>query len=338
MMFAAFSYRYFCASAFLVSGRGGGVMTEVIVQVPDGIYGGDEFTIEYEGTVLSVVCPAGCQPGDEINLSIDLPPAAASGSVEVVVPEGCYPGMEFTVELGERSFNIAVPDGCEPGQAIMIQVPEDGPGTADAASDDERTQGGQDLAQELVGQWRSSSGLWSCEACTFLNEPSSTACEICGAPRGGLDSEEATRQRQVQEQRDADLAKSLQGEELRASANEASVARESTSAWAAPAGTSDTPSCSWGSGSSSQPTSLFAIGVGTGDGTFGNPAGDFHVGQLVQVSRSDGSWTYGKIMAYDAGGDTYSVMTRAGAKHFVERSYLTDDVVVNPSDGSCAQQ
>ena len=250
--------------------------------------------------------------------------------------------MEFTVELGERSFTIAVPDGCEPGQAIEVQVPEDGPGTADAASDDERTQGGQDLVQELVGQRRSSSlaSLWSCEACTFLNEPSSTACEICGAPHGGLDSEEAARQRRVQEQRDADLAKSLQGEELRASANDAnlSVARESTSAWAAPAGTSDPPSCSWGSGSSSQPTSLFAIGVGTSDGTFGSPAGDFHVGQLVQVSRSDGSWTYGKIMAYDHGGDTYSVMTRAGAKHFVERSYLTDDVVVNPSDGSCAQQ
>ena len=97
--------------------------------------------------------------------------------------------------------------------------------------------------------------------------------------------------------------------------------------------------------------------------------GDFHVGQLVQVTRSDGSWTYarlrpkhleparkphaasallnatrhyarryGKIMAYDDGGDTYSVMTRAGAKHFVERADLTDDVVVNPSDGSCAQQ
>jgi hypothetical protein len=135
----------FCVARLLACGGGGGVMTEVIVQVPDGIYGGDEFTIEYEGTVLSVVCPAGCQPGDEINLSIDLPPAAASGSVEVVVPEGCYPGMEFTVELGERSFNIAVPDGCEPGQAIIIQVPEDGPGTADAASDDERSGIGVDL-------------------------------------------------------------------------------------------------------------------------------------------------------------------------------------------------
>ena len=58
----------------------------------------------------------------------------------------------------------------------------------------------------------------------------------------------------------------------------------------------------------------------------------------VQVTRPDGSWTYGKIMEYDSSGDTYSVMTRAGAKHFVERSELTDDIVVNPSDGSCAQQ
>ena len=95
-------------------------MTEVLVQVPDGVYGGDEFTIEYEGTVLSVVCPAGCQPGDEINLSIDLPPSAASGSVEVVVPEGCYPGMEFTVELGERSFTIAVPDGPDAEERVRI--------------------------------------------------------------------------------------------------------------------------------------------------------------------------------------------------------------------------
>lgn len=56
------------------------------------------------------------------------------------------------------------------------------------------------------------------------------------------------------------------------------------------------------------------------------------------MTRSDGSWTYGKIMAYDENGDTYSVLTRQGAKHFVERDSLTDDVVVNPSDGSCAQQ
>ena len=31
-------------------------------------------------------------------------------------------------------------------------------------------------------------------------------------------------------------------------------------------------------------------------------------------------------------------VARAGPKHFVERGDITDDVVVNPSDGSCAQQ
>ena len=82
-------------------------------------------------------------------------------------------------------------------------------------------------------------------------------------------------------------------------------------------------------------SSLFAMGPSEG---FGREAGDFHVGQLVQVNRSDGSWTYGKVMDYDELGDTYSVMTRAGAKHFVERDTITDDIVVNPSDGSCAQQ
>ena len=37
----------------------------------------------------------------------------------------------------------------------------------------------------------------------------------------------------------------------------------------------------------------------------------------IQVTRSDGSWTYGKIMEYDDLGDNYSVMTRAGPKHMV---------------------
>ena len=68
------------------------------------------------------------------------------------------------------------------------------------------------------------------------------------------------------------------------------------------------------------------------------PPHALHHTHAPQVTRSDGNWTYGKIMDYDASGDTYSVMTRAGAKHFVERDTITDDIVVNPSDGSCAQQ
>ena len=58
----------------------------------------------------------------------------------------------------------------------------------------------------------------------------------------------------------------------------------------------------------------------------------------MQVTRSNGEWTYGKIMDYDDLGDMYSVMTRAGPKHFVARDDISDDIVVNPSDGSCAQQ
>ena len=34
---------------------------------------------------------------------------------------------------------------------------------------------------------------------------------------------------------------------------------------------------------------------------------DFTVGQLVQVTRTDCSWTYGKIMEYDGVGDNYTV-------------------------------
>ena len=73
-------------------------------------------------------------------------------------------------------------------------------------------------------------------------------------------------------------------------------------------------------------------------GEAATPCGDFAVGQLVQVTRSDGSWTYGKVQEYDVGGDTYTVLTKMGPKYMVERDELTDDIVTNPSDGSCAQQ
>ena len=98
-------------------------MTEVTVTVPDGVYEGDEFNLEYEGTTLSVICPPGCQAGDAINLQIDLPPPEENGAVTVVVPDGCFPGSEFTVEFDGQAFNVAVPDGCEPGMEITVEVP-----------------------------------------------------------------------------------------------------------------------------------------------------------------------------------------------------------------------
>jgi hypothetical protein len=104
--------------------------TEVTVNVPDGVYGGDEFVIEYEGTQLAVVCPDGCRPGDAINLAVELPQPQGS-SVNVAIPDGCLPGDEFTVEFDGQAFNIVVPDGCRPGQEITVEVPT-GPGASGA--------------------------------------------------------------------------------------------------------------------------------------------------------------------------------------------------------------
>ena len=97
-------------------------MTEVTLTVPDGVYGGDEFTLEYEGTTLSVVCPAGCRPGDAVNLTVDVPPAN-NNTVSVTVPDNVYEGEEFTVEFDGQAFNIAVPAGCGPGMEITVEVP-----------------------------------------------------------------------------------------------------------------------------------------------------------------------------------------------------------------------
>lgn len=248
--------------------------TMVTVNVPDGVFEGQEFMLEYEGQQLAVTCPEGCGPGSEINLEIPVPegggagPSGAAGAppqqVEIVVPDGCYPGMEFTVDFEGREFNIAVPDGVEPGMAILVEVPP-----AEGAPPEEPPP---------------------------LPPPREEPPPPPPPPR-----------------QKPSASKYLSGTSIPPFRGKSS----SSSAEWAPA------------------SSLFAMGPNEG---FGREAGDFHVGQLVQVTRSDGSWTYGKIMEYDASGDTYSVMTRAGAKHFVERDAITDDIVVNPSDGSCAQQ
>ena len=53
--------------------------TMVTVNVPDGVYAGNEFVLEYEGQQLSVVCPEGCGPGDEINLEVPAAPGGGGG-------------------------------------------------------------------------------------------------------------------------------------------------------------------------------------------------------------------------------------------------------------------
>jgi hypothetical protein len=113
--------------------RGANMSTEVTFTVPDGVYAGDEFMLEYNGTELMVLCPDGCGPGDAISLQLDLPQPleAESGDgpsqVTIVVPAGCYAGDEFTVEFNGQSFNICVPHGCYPGDELTVDVPEPEP-------------------------------------------------------------------------------------------------------------------------------------------------------------------------------------------------------------------
>ena len=261
--------------------------------------------------------------------------------VEVEVPDGVSSGEDFLIEFQGMQLSVACPSGCGSGDAISIEVdvPAAAPQVEVVVPDG--CYPGMEFTVEYEGRSFNVAVPEGCEPGMPLS------VEVPAGDSGGgssqtqeeqdaelarqLQAEEDELSQNLQEQRDAELAKSLQGDEVRESAY---CGGGSSSTWSSTAG--DAPASGWAPASQSQ--SLFSMAVGTDDGTFGKPAGDFHVGQLVQVTRSDGTWTYGKIMQHDSGGDTYSVMTRAGAKHFVERDCLTDDVVVNPSDGSCAQQ
>ena len=100
-------------------------METVTVTVPDGIYEGQEFLLEYEGQQLAVICPDGCAGGDDIDLEVPIATggAAAPNLVDVAVPEGCFAGSEFTVTFGDQEFNITVPDGVNPGEMMTVEVP-----------------------------------------------------------------------------------------------------------------------------------------------------------------------------------------------------------------------
>ena len=97
----------------------------VTVTVPGGVYAGHDFDVEYEGRQLTVTCPDGCGPGDEIDL--EMPTSGDGGappqSVDVTVPDGCVPGDEITVEFDGRTFDVVVPDGLSPGMTCTVEVP-----------------------------------------------------------------------------------------------------------------------------------------------------------------------------------------------------------------------
>lgn len=279
--------------------------TMVTVTVPDGVFEGQEFLLEYEGQQLAVCCPDGCGPGSDITLEVPVATGAGgSGAappnlVDVAVPDGCFEGMEFTVTFEGREFNITVPDGVSPGEMITVEVP---PGP----EDDGRSPGlpkspalrKSPLPAEEQPPPKPKAPMDLKEIPAFRGAPS-------GAPSG--------------QQKKPSASKYLAGLDIPAYRGPLKgVTHNSVNAHA-----------KW------EPASnLFDMGPDQG---YGRPAGEFHIGQLVQVERSNGTWTYAKMMDYDPSGDTYTVMTKAGPKYFVERDYITAETIENPH-GGCAQQ
>ena len=101
-------------------------MTLLKVVVPAGLLPGDTMTIAFGPEEFTIEVPDGVYAGDE--MTVDLPttedsPQEATATVTVVVPDGCYPGDEFTVEFEGLTFNIAVPDGFGPGLELDVEVP-----------------------------------------------------------------------------------------------------------------------------------------------------------------------------------------------------------------------
>ena len=263
----------------------------VAVTVPDGVYEGQEFIMEYEGQQLTVTCPDGCGPGSDIDLEVPLPtgaPAADSTAppnlVDVTVPDGCFPGMEFTVEFEGRSFNITVPDGVNPGELLTIEVPP----ANDFASPAKATKTPPKPPSE--------------------RKPPKPKEAPAPPPPAPLPQKKPSAKKYLTGM----VIPEFKGPRKGVTAN--SVNSDAT----------------WRNAGD-----LFSAIPSEG---LGREAGEFYIGQVCQVQRSNGTWTYGKIMDYDPSGDNYTVMTKAGPKYMVERDDITDDVYINPSDGSCAQQ
>jgi len=105
--------------------RSESTMEDVEVEIPDGCYPGDLFTVcTADGQELDVEVPLDCEPGMLLTVALPLvQPAGEQNVVEVVVPDGCFAGMEFTVEFNGQTFNVTVPDGCIPGDPIVVEVP-----------------------------------------------------------------------------------------------------------------------------------------------------------------------------------------------------------------------
>lgn len=249
-------------------------------------------------------------------------------TVTIVIPEGINAGDEFLV-LGPdgQELTIACPDGCGAGMELEVTLPE--------APEAPPVEAPQSVEVAVPDGCNPGDG--------FLVDFDGVQFEVVvpdGMAAGSLLMVEvpATPAPQEPLADPEEIAEEIPHKAVEPAAAEAPAQTENKSSKSA------MPSFAYGGGSSAMrqvddsdsdddDPSLFYWGLGKYE-----ECGDFTMGQLVQVTRSDGTWTYAKIQEYDDMGDTYTVMTKMGPKYMVERADITEDVLINPSDGSCAQQ
>jgi len=234
--------------------------------------------------------------------------------IEVAIPDGVGPGDEFLVEFDGTQFNIGVPDGCGPGMMIQVEVPaaaaaEEPP--AEPEPEPEPAKPSVDQATEKAA------GMTLSDSNSSRGGGSASS-----GGRGGTKSSSSSSSSYSKKPVYSSFDDGFDDPPYRKSSPFDYDYGSSYSSYAP----------KW------EPEPSVFDGGFVLAGEHAEKCGDFMVGQLVQVTRSDGSWTYGKVQEYDEMADNYTVLTKMGPKYFVERADLTDDIVTNPSDGSCAQQ
>ena len=101
-----------------------------MVEVPEGVRGGQQFPVTIAGQQLVVTCPVNARPGYRVRVvppAVEPKPRATkeedSQLFEVVVPQGVQPGRPFALLAGGVRILVTCPTNAGPGARIRFKLP-----------------------------------------------------------------------------------------------------------------------------------------------------------------------------------------------------------------------
>jgi len=92
------------------------------VTIPEGIRGGQQFTVTIQGQQVIVTCPTNARPGSQVRIVV--PPPEETQLFEVEVPPGVQPGASFALLAAGVRVLVTCPTNAEPGQRIRFKLPK----------------------------------------------------------------------------------------------------------------------------------------------------------------------------------------------------------------------